>query len=1320
MTTSRLAMGGLGTVSLLLALLSFVCFLGAGRFAFGAYWSFTTPSWDFQGEEMWSESGYSVSGAGDVNGDGYDDVVVGIRFPIGKGKAYLFYGSASGLETTVGSIVESYPESVEFGYCVSSAGDVDGDGYDDIIVGSPGYDDQTGRTFVYHGSADGLEIEASWQASGIAGFTRFGSAVASAGDVNGDGYDDALVGAPYYNDLRGCAFLYLGSATGLRYSPSWTAESDGTKEYFGYSVSSAGDVDGDGYADVIIGHPYGNGNRGLAHVYLGSSRGLDAEPSWSAGGDRLSARFGWSVDSAGDVDNDGYDDVLVGAPFFGNPPDYVEGRAFLFVGSATGLSASPVWTGAPETSTSNFGFGTSVSGAGDINGDGYSDIVVGYPNRQPEPGSSFQGRVYMYFGSSAGLTGSGRLGILSTTEDGWFGFSVAGAGDVDADGYSDVVAGDFFFGDDMGAAFLFSGYGEVANVLATLIETPPKVSLSASARFVVGGVGVTHYLFSLDGAPYGEIFPVADEIRLENLEPGEHVVRVIGQGINGNWQEVPTSFSWTVKTAEKAIVLTGGESSGTALRESLESCSNFVQKSLLRQGYHSDRICRLSESFVPDLNENGLADDRYGTSDLASIRDAILVWAEDAKDLFIYMVGHGSDGSFKASQKDILLADDLDYWLDSLQASTPGNVVVFFDACGSGSFLSRLKPPEGKTRILVASSESDQRAIIASKGQLSFSFFFWSRIGMGESFYEAFSLAEKEILLFSNGTQTPLIEADGDGTGNEKEDRLLAMDTRLGNEYAWLEDIPAIGEVSAKSLTTYSREIESAEPAVVRAEDVIDIDGIQRVWFAASPPDVGTGPADEPETEFDTTDLAPAGGDCYETVHDQFTTPGTYMIAVMASDTKGNVSLPAMTSITVRAADSGQSHSLAFPFAVSDASWETEIAVVNPYPDEIVQGVFTAYDADGLAAASPIDAVVRPKGRTRLIIGEDFPNPHRVRWVEFKSDKPGAVGFQRPSRDGILRAAVPAIAPSDDDKIFISHIASDQHWWTLISLANTDEAEKTLTIRFDNGAEKTVALSPKQCRQLYLKDLFDGNRQPDIHTAIVRNAAGVAGLEMFGNDSQLAGIRIDHRLSDRIFFPHIASDKTWATGIVAYNPDPSPCDISIAAYAQSRAKLAEQNERIPSQGRYFGTVANLGLPQEAAWVAIEADIPVAGFELFATRDGKQLAGYTAVDLANTQGVLPLLESDGGVTGIAFVNVRALSDTVTLTALDDAGTAIAETKVGLKPFEKRVSVADRLFDSDISGATHLQYESDVEVVMFQLNGSWDGRMLDGLPGLGGGS
>ncbi len=237
---------------------------------------------------------------------------------------------------------EGNEAGANFGMSVGTAGDVNGDGYDDVIVGASEYNNGQngeGRAFVYHGSASGLSTTANWTAEGDHISAQFGNSVGTAGDVNGDGYDDVIVGAgnAAHGSSQDGAFVYHGSAGGLATAADWTAESNQAEAHFGYSVGTAGDFNGDGYDDVVVGAIYydnGQIDEGRAFVYFGSAGGLAATPYWTPESDQAGANFGMSVGTAGDVNGDGYDDGIGGAPFFHHGEEY-EGMAVVFHGRGT-------------------------------------------------------------------------------------------------------------------------------------------------------------------------------------------------------------------------------------------------------------------------------------------------------------------------------------------------------------------------------------------------------------------------------------------------------------------------------------------------------------------------------------------------------------------------------------------------------------------------------------------------------------------------------------------------------------------------------------------------------------------------------------------------------------------------------------------------------------------------------------------------------------------------------------------------------------------------------------------------------------------------
>ena len=466
-----------------------------------------TPMWQGESNEAFAWLGRSVRTAGDVNGDGFSDLIVGIPLAdgalINSGRAEVYLGSSSGGLAVADWFAEGTGISTIFGAAVSTAGDVNGDGYDDVIVGEPGYSNgeaQEGRAYVYHGSAIGLSPTPAWTVELDVALAEFGSSVSTAGDVNGDGYDDVIVGAPgigapgtLFED-QGAAYVYLGSASGL--STAFQAGLVGGQKdsRSGTSVCTAGDVDGDGFADVIIGAPGAEntlgGKQGRAFVHLGSSTGVLLGYAWSPFGTFMSA-FGTSVSLAGDTNGDGYGDVVVGAP------DHVDGgnavgAIHVFRGSASGLEAAAART--IVGCQTGMEFGASVCTAGDVNGDGLADVVAGAPlfDRSSQVDNGAYG---VYLGSVlATLDPGSSIWDVGLGEGGRMGTSVAAAGDFDGDGFGDVVVGAPLQGlDQEGIARVYPGQPRppsIDYVLSTYGEqTEAFAGISTSAAGDLNGDG---------------------------------------------------------------------------------------------------------------------------------------------------------------------------------------------------------------------------------------------------------------------------------------------------------------------------------------------------------------------------------------------------------------------------------------------------------------------------------------------------------------------------------------------------------------------------------------------------------------------------------------------------------------------------------------------------------------------------------------------------------------------------------------------------------------------------------------------------------------
>ena len=350
----------------------------------------------------------------------------------------------------------------------------------------------------------------------------------------------------------------------------------------------------------------------------------------------------------------------------------------------------------------------------------------------------------------------------------------------------------------------------------------------------------------------------------------------------------------TESTIRKAIIVAGsGPYATNTLWDATQMCANYAYRALTYQGYTRDTIYYLSADTDLDLDGDGSPDvDADATN--SNLEYALKTWAAKADNLFIYMVGHGGEGTFVTSEFDLLDAAELDVWLDTAQQTIPAFLALVYDGCHSGSFVPYLVPPAGKTRIVVTSAAPNEPAVFQADGGLSFGFQFFAYLFSGGSFYDSFVHGKKSVEGAYDYNQTPQIEGNGNGVGNEKVDKEITQSIKLGNETKTAGDIPRIESVSpAQTLA------DGETSAFIHAQNAVDADGIQEVFAVIKPPDYSSGSSDKPVTDLPSIPLAAVGNNSYSGMYNGFTVEGFYNVAVFARDGKGVLSLPYQTSVTV-------------------------------------------------------------------------------------------------------------------------------------------------------------------------------------------------------------------------------------------------------------------------------------------------------------------------------------------------------------------------------------------------------------------------------------
>lgn len=410
----------------------------------------TIPDVIFTGENEGSYFSAGLAASGDLNGDGYADIVIGApNHNNFRGRVYIYFG---------GKDISSVPDMIFSGETAETRlgqrialGDVNNDGYDDLLIGGWGYNSRQGRAYLYYGSPsfDG-DADKTFEAEAGETTSEFGFNV-GLGDVNNDNCADLAIYADNYGgDARGRVYLYYGATgenTDTIYDKTFDAEASGTQR-FGRSMKIGQDIDGDNYGDLVIGAlGYGN-DKGRAYLFYGGDP-MDNICDLTFTGENELEMFSRYFD-VGDINNDNCADIVIAASKYGIGSSQ-RGRVYIYYGTDRMDATCELTLQGEAGLTSNFGIGVVVA---HLNSDDSKDVLIGSDNY---PNVTWQGRLYLYYGDSgtpldAGcdLTFNGeRTGIA-------FGRHIS-VGDVDNNGYNDIVVGAWRYNQCQGRAYLYYG-----------------------------------------------------------------------------------------------------------------------------------------------------------------------------------------------------------------------------------------------------------------------------------------------------------------------------------------------------------------------------------------------------------------------------------------------------------------------------------------------------------------------------------------------------------------------------------------------------------------------------------------------------------------------------------------------------------------------------------------------------------------------------------------------------------------------------------------------------------------------------------------------
>jgi len=597
---------------------------GAGLLYFGNLGPLdTNADLAFESNQIGASMGISVTISGDVNGDGFSDVALGVPFydngQTNEGAVFVFHGGTTP-NNTVDSVIELNVAGATAGSAVAY-GDTNGDGFADLAIGSPTATDfgiaEFGRVHIVTGSATGLGAE-TFPISGLSSTTtagRFGTALAFV-DYNANGYPELFVGAPEESGGAGRpaqGFPYM-VRTAMRLSATVDDTHDGTQggSQFGHAIAT-GDINGDGLADLAVGLPNfdtGSQNVGRVELYYGTSGGFDATPDAVLNGGTAGARFGRSV-AIGDFNRDGYGDLAVGAP----EQTSNGGEAHVFYGGPGAFNVtvdrvlSIAQTGAA--------YGDVVANVGDLNGDGIVELAVGAP--MADIGATNVGVAYLYFGSSSGIAAAPTHELQGGAVELRLGWSIAAAGDVNGDGFGDLAVGARSGSVEPGSTRIWFGgatFDTVADQNLTSGATSARCSAGLAGAGDVNGDGFSDLIVGCPGE-FGSVtnsgairFYRGSSSGLIDASPtfisGTATGSEFGQSVHGGADIDGDGFSDVLIGIPG--ISSGGQTTNGALQWIRGGTSGLVLASATTISVAENSARLGSSAVLADLNGDGFAD----------------------------------------------------------------------------------------------------------------------------------------------------------------------------------------------------------------------------------------------------------------------------------------------------------------------------------------------------------------------------------------------------------------------------------------------------------------------------------------------------------------------------------------------------------------------------------------------------------------------------------------------------------------------------------------------------------------------------------------
>ncbi|MCB9783776.1 MAG: VCBS repeat-containing protein [Candidatus Omnitrophica bacterium] len=744
--------------------------------------------------------------------------------------------------------------------------DQDGDSDRDMIcAGEPGYMD-------YYERSGPSENPVFTRRTGVfPSFCRMDSRSAF-GDLDNDGDQDFIVTYGIRQQILLCE--NEGTAVNARWkSPRVIASMPfiNPNTDAGYISPALGDIDADGDLDLLIGWGY---NSGRVAYYENISGNLTYQTSDFVPQHPTSNTF--LCPTLCDIDADGDLDLFVGCRtgssaqvrFYRNlalspqdPPNWtIEATDYVSITVAAGYNnACPTFS--------------------DVDQDGDFDLFVGVGH----PNFSSANTEVNYFEN----IGDATTAVWGTRVDDYLdvgGYDMGKPELVDIDNDGDL---DFFYAERQPGISLWKNEAEKLNLSPNVrtVVTGGSLSLSTTAAIDSASWTTLEDRSGLSLTPSGNTATYVAGATAGVVD----VIEIFDASETIGRAHINVISATDVSQVGEAIIVAGRRSDPDPVWPATDYLAQFAFRTCLLKGFDKDQVNYLSPVVGIDVDGNGdSGDDIDALTTLANLETAIQA-ASGANELTLFLVDHGFDedsaGRFQMNENgEVLTAEQLDSWLDSLQSSSSLKVRVIIDSCKSGAFVSALLPPSGKERIVVTSSSGEELTYFLGQGLISFSEAFWNGIYTGLSIGDSFEFASAAI----NRYQSPQLDDDSDGVFDPDMDGLLAKTSHIGLSSVAGSDRPQIGSVNPNqtisgtdTFTLWAKEISSTYP-------------IKEVWAIVIPPDFTADPdTNDPVIDLPTQEFVYNGSlEQWETTYSGFDQTGTYKIVIYSRDIWNSVSLP--------------------------------------------------------------------------------------------------------------------------------------------------------------------------------------------------------------------------------------------------------------------------------------------------------------------------------------------------------------------------------------------------------------------------------------------